>query len=86
MAIDTNPGINANTTTVFRSGKTAIAKVQTATPEQVSRIMFGSAGIKQQVVFQGDATISNEAATSLVYDVESNTFLVQKVSVHGGFF
>ena len=86
MAIDTSTGINANTTTVFRTGNTAIARIQTATPEQVSRIMFGSAGIKQQVVFQNDATVSNEAAVSLVYDVDSNTFLVQKVSLHGGFF
>tara|TARA_B100001093_G_scaffold183921_1_gene176552 strand:- start:1391 stop:1651 length:261 start_codon:yes stop_codon:yes gene_type:complete len=86
MAIDTSTGINANTTTVFRTGNTAIARIQTATPEQVSRIMFGSAGIKQQVVFQSDAAISNEAAVSLVYDVDSNTFIVQKVGVHGGFF
>jgi hypothetical protein len=86
MAINVNSGINAATTAVYKSGATATAKVQTSTPEQVSRILYNSSGIRQEVIFSPEASVTNDSSSSLVYSAESNTFSVQKISVHGGFF
>jgi len=70
----------------LRSGTTAVAKVTETTPGQVSKVLYNSGGLQQQVVFDETADIANEAAGTLVYNPVTGAFVVQKIDLNGGTF
>lgn len=73
-------------TTPLRSGTTAIAKVTETVPGQVSKVLYNSGGLQQQVIFDPSADIANEASGTLVYNPTTGAFVVQKIDLNGGTF
>lgn len=72
--------------TPLRSGTTAVAKVTETVPGQVSKVLYNSGGLQQQVVFDPSAEVLNDATASLVYDSATDSFVVQKINLNGGTF
>ena len=71
---------------ILRSGTTAVAKVTEQVPGQVSKVLYNSGGLQQQVVFDPSAEIVNDSTASLVYNTATDSFVVQKIHVNGGTF